>query len=197
MTVAWAELYADLDAKAQRILKTREVPLLPAGSVEPGVGHPLAFDVDGDLAAVSFAVLDMYPDIQPGMWCLALIYRRRENAWVEACEHDNTTTPRPFERPSVAENDVAGWVDWHSNSGVWWSEEHGSLHSYFGIAPRTTARLTMTPAGGSERDIRITRFNGAYVVAVAGSESTLTGYSPEGSRLGTISYQGNGAAGGS
>jgi hypothetical protein len=186
---------ADMEAKAQRVLETREVPLPPAGSVETGVGYPLAVDVDGDLAAVSFAVLDMYPDIQPGMWCVALIYRRRENGWVEASEHDNTTTPRPFERPLAAENDVAGWIDWHSNSGVGWSEEHGEMHSYFGIAPVTTARLTVTPAAGSERDIRITPFNGAYVVAVAGSESTLTGYSPEGSRLGAFSYQGSGGPG--
>jgi hypothetical protein len=62
------------------------------------------------------------------------------------------------------------------------------MHSYFGIAPVTTARLTVTAAGGSERDIPITPFNGAYVVAVSGPESTLTGYSPDGRQLGTMSY---------
>ena len=80
------------------------------------------------------------------------------------------------------------WVDWHSNGGyAGWDEEPRERHSYFGIAVAGTARLTVTTTDGVERDVRITPWNGAYVVAAPGTHSTLTGYDAQGNVLGGFS----------
>jgi hypothetical protein len=170
----------DVNAMARAILGAGAVPPPPAGPLEPGVAYSLAFDIDGDFAAVSFAIPDMYPEVAAGMWCLAVVYTRMEGAWAEYGEHDNTTTPRPFERPARPENSVESWLDWHSN-GL-----GGDVHSFFGVAPHATARLTVTADAGEERELRITPSNGAYVAVVRGESSTLTGYAADGRRLGAI-----------
>jgi hypothetical protein len=173
------------DRCASEILDAGVVPPPPAGRLEPGVRYPLAFDLHGDLGAVSFAVLDLHPRIARGMWCEALMYARgRDGRWVEIAEHDNMTSPRPFERPRQPENTEETWVDWHSNHGLRQSGTHDYLTGFFGVAPFTTARLTVTAAGEEERDLRITPRSGAYVAVVAAATWTLRGYGADGERLG-------------
>jgi len=176
-------VYDDVEAKAPAILAAGTVPPPPVGPLELGAGYALACDVAGDLGAVTFAVVDMYPDLADGMWCLAMIYRRLDDVWVEFGEHDSTTTARPFERIAAVENSTLPWIDWHSN-GPLMPHETGCLHSYFGVAPVTTTRLTVSAGGGAERDLRITRGNGAYVAVVSGRSSTLSGYGADGRLLG-------------
>jgi hypothetical protein len=55
-------------------------------------------------------------------------------------------------------------------------DEPRQRRSYFGIAPVHAARLTVTAADGCERELRVTPWNGAFVVASPGTHSTLTGY---------------------
>jgi hypothetical protein len=62
-------------------------------------------------------------------------------------------------------------------------------HTFFGIAPAGTARLTVTDEAGRTRDLPITAWNGAYVAVVAGARSTLTGYDERGERLGSLTTQ--------
>jgi hypothetical protein len=157
------------------ILESRQLPPAPTGDLEARVRYPLAFDLVDDVGAVSFAVPELYPDIAPGMWCVAVVYRRLDGVWVEADEHDNTTTAHPFRRPATVENSSVSWVDWHSNS----------LGSCFGIATAATARLTVT-TNGVERDLRISPESGAYVAASYGPRTTLAGYAADGTRLGQL-----------
>jgi hypothetical protein len=177
----------DWRSEASAIVDAGVVPAPPAGPLEPGVRYPLAFDREGDLGAISFAVLDLHPGIAKGMWCETLIYARGSGGgWADIAEHDNTTSPRPFERPRSAENSDAPWLDWHSNDGLRERGTHRYLTSFFGIAPAATARLTVTPAGGAERDLRISAVSGAYVAAIPAAAWTLTGYGVDGERLGTL-----------
>ena len=67
-----------------RILEREAVPGPPTGPCEErDTAYPLAVDVDGRLGAVSFAVLDMYPDISAGWWCLATIWVRDGGGWAD------------------------------------------------------------------------------------------------------------------
>jgi hypothetical protein len=154
--------------------------------------YPLAFDINAadGIAAVSFAILDMYPDIALGWWCEALTFAFHEGQWRPAGgESDNSTAPDPFSRPSKATNSVHPWCDWHSNGGLGeWAEDDPpqQRHTFFGIAPTGTARLTVTDEADRTRDLHITPWNGAYVAVVAGTRSTLTGYDEDGNVLGSF-----------
>jgi hypothetical protein len=182
----------DEDARelGARILERNAVPGPPAGPWRRDTAYPLAFDVDGRLGAVSFAVLDMYPDIAAGWWCWATTWEHDGVGWRgPGLESDNTTSPHPFVRPAEPTNGNLGWSDWHSNGGAGeWPEEDEFpwRHTFFGIAPVSTARLTVTGETGRERDLRITPWNGAYVAVVAGVHSTLTGYGHDGRALGSL-----------
>lgn len=164
----------------------------PPGPWEPGRAYPLALDVDeaNGIAAVSFAILDLYPDIAPGWWCEAITFAFRGGRWrFAAGESDNCTAPDPFSRPASATNSLHGWCDWHTNGGLGgWGEDDPPAwrHTLFGIAPEGTARLTVTDETGTTRDLRITPWNGAYVAIVAGVRSTLTGCGERGERLGAF-----------
>ena len=186
-TLARMWLSAGWQERASEILDAGALPPPPAEPLSPGVRHPLAFDRDGDLGAISFAVFDLHPRIARGMWCEALIYTRgRAGRWTEIGEHDNTTSPCPFERPQSAENSEESWIDWHSNDGLRQGGTYECLTGFFGIAPVTTARLTVTAEGRTERDLRITPESGAYVAAVPAAAWTLTGYGMDGERLGAL-----------
>jgi hypothetical protein len=157
----------------------------PAATALVAAPYPLAFDRHADLGAISFAVLDLHPRVARGMWCEALAYARgRDGRWVEIAEHDNTTSPRPFDRPLQPESSEETWIDWHSNDGLREGGSHEYLTGFFGIAPLTTARLTVTAAGEEERDLRITPESGAYVAVVAAAAWTLRGYGADGEHLG-------------
>jgi hypothetical protein len=165
------------------VLTAGRVPGPPSPPYKRAVAYPLAFDVCDGIGAVSFAVFDVYPDIDRGWWCLVEQFSLHDGAWHPAGGlYDNTTIATPFERPAGID-----WVDWGTDGGnAGWDEEPRDRHSYCGIAPVGTARLTVT-TNGDTRDVRITPWNGAYVVVAAGLNSTLTGYDTEGNVLGTIS----------
>lgn len=160
--------------------------------------YPLAVDVNAadGIAAVSFAVLDLCPEIERGWWCQAVTFALREGRWRYAAgENDNTTAPDPFSRPAKATNSVVGWCDWASTGDVGgWSEDDPPTwrHTFFGIAPTGTARLTVTDETGRTRELQITPWNGAYVAMVAGVHSTLTGYDGRGRELGSFKPSGGG-----
>jgi hypothetical protein len=194
-TLARMWLSADWEERASEILDAGALPPAPAQPLAPGARHPLAFDRDGDLGAISFAVVDLHPRIARGMWCVALIYARgRGGRWTSIGEHDNVTSPCPFERPRSAEHSEESWIDWHSNDGLRQGGTYEYLTGFFGIAPLTTARLTVTAQSGTERDLRITPESGAYVAAVPAAAWTLTGYGMDGERLGalTVDHRGRG-----
>lgn len=154
--------------------------------------YPLALDINATdgIAAVSFAILDMYPDIAPGWWCEAVTFARHDGRWIYAAgESDNTTAPDPFSRPHQASNSTHDWCEWHSNGTLaHWNRDDPPdwRHTFFGIAPSGTARLTVTDETGRTRDLQITPWNGAYVAIVAGTHSTLTGYDTHGNLLGSF-----------
>ena len=179
----------DLETLGCDVLTAGAVPGRPAPPYERGVGHPLALDICDRIGAVSFAVLDAYPEIAPGWWCLVEQFALVEGTWTPAGgSHDNTTSQTPFERPRAVSNSSLDWVDWASFGGVGgWDEEPRERHSYFGIAVTGTMRLTVTTEDGRERDVPITPWCGAWVVAAPGRHSTLTGYDATGSVLGTVS----------
>lgn len=164
----------------------------PSGPWRRDVRYPLALDIDAGhgIAAVSFAILDMYPDIQRGWWCEAVTFSLRDGGWRYAAgESDNCTTPDPFARPSTSTNSVHAWCDWHSNGGLgeWGGDDLPQWrHTFFGLAPSGTARLTVTDETGATRDLPITPWNGAYVAVVAGAHSTLTGFDQDGHVLGSF-----------
>jgi hypothetical protein len=132
----------------------------------------------------------MYPDIAPGWWCGAVTFSFRDGQWHYAAgESDDSTAADPFSRPSKATNSVHGWCDWHSNGGLGgWSEDDPPewRHTFFGIAPAGTARLTVTDETSRTRDLQITPWNGAYIAIVAGAHSMLTGYDDRGNVLGSF-----------
>jgi hypothetical protein len=178
-----------LAALGVEVLASDRVPGPSSPPHDVGVGYPLAFDVCGRIAAVSFAALDVYPDIASGWWCLVEQFIRSDGTWGPAGgEHDNTTSSTPFERPTCVENSELGWLDWLSFGGApEWDDEPRRRQSYFGIAPVQTARLTVTAEDGCERELRITPWNGAFVVVSPGTHSTLTGFDLQGNVLGTLS----------
>jgi hypothetical protein len=180
----------EVRGSAPGILSSRAVSGPPAGPFESGAAYPLAVDVDGELGAVSHAALDPYPDIAEGWWCVAHSFSFRDGGWCAASDHDNTTSSRPFVRPSTVENGKTSWMDWASNGGIGeWEEEPRMRHLLFGIAPTTTARLVLATDGGRRRDLDITPWCGAYVAIVAGAYSELTGYGPSGETLGSCVCQ--------
>jgi hypothetical protein len=172
--------------------------VLTSGTVEPpldgaplhDVLHPIAFDADEVLGAVSFAIWDPYPgDFEPEWWCVAELFMRRDGEWASCWgQHDNSTSPTPFQRPAAD----GEWVHWHSNGPApVWEEEPRERFSFFGIAPEGTERLTVRGEDGRERDLRITPWCGAYVGVVAGGTATLTGYDAAGNRLGAYDLGGH------
>jgi hypothetical protein len=182
-------LYDGIWELGPRILGRETVPGPPTGPWERDTVYPLAVDVDGRFGAVSFAVLGMYPDISAGWWCLATTWVRDGGGWEYAGgDFDNETSPEPSVRPVAPDNSVEEWCDWHTNGGAgeWPNDEQPWRHTFFGIAPVSTARLTVADDTGRERDLRITPWNGAYVAVVAGVHSTLTGYAADGRRLGAF-----------
>jgi hypothetical protein len=179
--------YDDVRATAPGILMAGVVPGPPVGPFVAGRAYPVGVDVDGTTGAVSYVALDAYPDIAPGWWCVALRFTCVDGVWHEVSEDDNSTTQRPFERPAEIENSVATWFDWHSNGAIGGYEEPPvHRHLFFGIAPVGTARLTVTDEAGRERDLTITPWSGAYVAAVDGPFSRLTGYDEAGATLGSF-----------
>jgi hypothetical protein len=164
------------------VLTAGRVPGPPTAPFERAVAYPLAFDVCDGIGAVSFAAFDVYPDIHRGWWCLVEQFVRHDGAWHPAGGlYDNTTVSTPFERPAGTD-----WVAWATNGGNGrWDDEPYDRHSYCGVAPVGTARLTVT-TNGATRDVRITSWNGAYVVVASGLNSTLTGYGADGNVLGTF-----------
>jgi hypothetical protein len=86
-------------------------------------------------------------------------WSRDGDGWQFAAgESDNNTSPTPFERPSIGDS-THRWCDWHSNGGAgdWGDQDQDPWrHTFFGIAPTGTARLTVTDEAGRERDLRIT-----------------------------------------
>jgi hypothetical protein len=121
---------------------------------------------------------------------MGVTFAHRAGRWHYAAgESDNSTTADPFSRPEAATNSVHGWCDWHCNGGAnGWGDDDPPpwRHTFFGIAPVGTARLTVTDEAGRTRDLQITPWNGAYVAIVAGAHSTLTGYDDAGNRLGSF-----------
>lgn len=138
---------------------------------------------------MSFVALDVYPDIARGWWCLVEQFSSSDGTRGGAGgEHDNTTSSTPFKRLTSAENSELDWLDWLSFGGAAeWDDEPRRRQSYFGIAPVQTARLTVTAEDGCERELRVTPWNGAFVVASPGTHSALTGYDVEDNVLGTLS----------
>ena len=127
------------------VLRAGHVPGPPRPPFQPGIAYPLALHVHDGIAAVSFAALDTYPDIDRGWWCLVEQFASDDDGtWHHAGgAHDNTTTPTPFERPTHPENSRTAWIDWPSDGGHGeWGSRPMQRHSYFGIAPTTTDRLT-------------------------------------------------------
>lgn len=158
------------------------VPHQDAPDGQRDVAYPFAVDRAGDAGAVLFG-------FGRREWrCVAHVFRCQGEAWTEYHEHDNTTSPTPFERPMTSANSSVGGIDWHSNGPLLGNERDGWIHSYFGIALTTTARLVVTPEGGSPRDLAITLWNGAYVAAVAARSSTLTAYDAKGQQIDAVTY---------
>ena len=171
------------------ILEAGRLPGPPTPPYEIGVGYALAYDVCGQIAAVSFAALDVFPDLARGWWCLVEQFSSfSEEGWAHAGgEHDYATSATPFRRPESVENSKRDWVDWVSFGGAHeWEEEPRRRPSYFGIAPVRTTRLTVTSKDGRERALQITPWNGAFVVVSPGTSSTLTGSDAHGDVLGSL-----------
>jgi hypothetical protein len=184
----WERFGEDAQDSGAALLAGGVVPGPPSGPFVEGRAYPLAVDVDSSTAAVSYAALNPYPDLEPGWWCVAVRFSLMDGAWRAGDETDNCTTQRPFERPSGAQNSQQTWVDWHSSSGVgdYGQDEPRYRHMLFGIAPAATARLTVTDETDRDRDLVITRWCGAYVATVEGSYSRLTGYDHAGRSIGSF-----------
>jgi hypothetical protein len=186
MTPEWPRIYQDAHDKSQLALEGQLRPDASPTQVRENVAYLLAIDVAEDVGATLFAVLNAYPDIASGMWCLAFMFRRSPNGWVEASEVGGSTAADPFSRPTEVQNSTLPWVDWLLPGGAGWSDEHGWSHLLWGIAPTATHRLTIQSAGKPERDLQITPFSGAFVVAVPSASSVLSGYDQAGRRIGTM-----------
>jgi hypothetical protein len=183
----WRRFGDDVQASAPGILASGVVPGPPEGPFVAGRRYPLAVDVDGGTGAVSYAALELYPDMAPGWWCVAIRFALGDGGWEQLDADDNSTTQRPFERPVEAGNSTLTWLDWHSNcalAGI--GDPQRYRHMFFGIAPTSTARLTVSDETGRERDLAITPWCGAYVAGVEGSFSRLAGYDHNGEPLGSF-----------
>jgi hypothetical protein len=182
----------DKDQAGRAVLAAQRVDGPPQAPWKADRAYPLALDINAadGIAAVSFAILDMYPDIEPGWWCEAVTYSLRDGEWCYAAgESDNNTAPNPFSRPDTTTNSIHDWCDWHSNGGLggWGQNDTPEWrHTFFGIAPTGTTRMTVTDETGHTRDLQITPWNGAYVAIVAGAHSTLTGYDDRGQIRGSF-----------
>jgi hypothetical protein len=95
-------MYPDgLEAIGLAVPASRRVPGPPTPPYEVGVGYPLAFDVRGRIAAVSFAALDVYGHrtrvVVPGravlVWCRRVGLCRRR-----ARQHDEPDPVRASDR---------------------------------------------------------------------------------------------------
>jgi hypothetical protein len=117
----------------------------PRGPWSGDRAYPLALDINAadGIAAVSFAILDMYPDIAPGWWCEAVTYSLHDGQWRYAAgESDNITAPDPFSRPGTPTNSVHDWCDWHTNGGLGgWSEDDPRSGATRASASHRLARL--------------------------------------------------------
>jgi hypothetical protein len=177
-------MHMDTTELGLAVLTAEAVHPPPYGPYLHGPVHPIAFDIEGALGAVSFATWDMYPGmLDPAeWWCTVELFVRGDAGWGSCWgQYDNTTTPTPFQRPAAD----GYWIAWHSNGGAdEWDDEPRRRFSFFGVAPTGTERLTVRGEDGRERDLRITPWNGAYVAVVAGATATLTGYDADGRRLG-------------
>jgi hypothetical protein len=185
--VDWQCSGDDVRASAAGILAAGVVPGPPKGPFVERRAYPLGVDVDGATGAVSYAAFNLYPDIAPGWWCVAIRFALGDRGWQDLEQDDNSTTQRPFERPVEVENSTLTWLDWHSNGGL--AGIGDSLryrHMFFGIAPTTTARLTVSDETGRERELAITPWCGAYVASVEGAFSRLAGYDHNGEPLGSF-----------
>jgi hypothetical protein len=70
-----------LAALGVEVLASGRVPGPPSPPHEIGVGYPLEFDVCGRIAAVTFAALDVYPDVASGWWCLVEQFSLWDRTW--------------------------------------------------------------------------------------------------------------------
>jgi hypothetical protein len=179
----------DLDEQVSLVMAAGVAVEPETTAATRGAAYPIAVDRGEGAGAVSFAVYNPYPDIERGWWCVAYAFPRGEGQigggyhW-----HDNTTSSNPFVRPEESENSVVPGIGWASNGPLLGNDDEGWLHSYFGIAPTTTARLTVAPVGSAPRDLAITPWNGAYVAAVAARGSTLRAYDEQGREIGSMTY---------
>jgi hypothetical protein len=179
-----------LESQGVAVLMARCVPGPPSPPFAVGEAYPLAFDICDGIAAVSFAALGVYPDIDRGWWCMVEQFWLSDGYWQPAGgSHDNTTTATPFERPSATGNSKMRWIDWASDGGYGiWEQEPRERHSYFGIAPVGTAGLSVTMPDGRARDVAITPWNGAWVVVAPGATSTLVGRDAGSAILGEATF---------
>jgi hypothetical protein len=187
MAPDWSTIYQQAEDVSELALEGRLRPEASSKPARENAAYLLAVDVADDVAATLFAVLNAYPDIDPGMWCLAFLFRRGARGWVEQSEGAGETAPDPFFRPEP-QNSTSPWVDWLIPGGATWTEEHGWSHMVWGIATTATHRITIRPGAESERELQITPFSGAFVAAVPSALSILTGYDQAGERIGTSSY---------
>lgn len=180
---------ARLETLGMAVLAAKKVPAPPSRPAAVGVAYPVAFDIAGTIAAVSFVALNVYPE-HLRWWCLVEQFWLDGENWVPAGgSYDNTTTDTPFARPTRVENSVETWVDWITDGGHGgWDVEPRERHSYCGIAPTHTARLTVTTPDGLSRSIAVNPLSGAWVVVAPGTRSTLTGYDAAGVKLGTTEF---------
>jgi hypothetical protein len=188
MTIDRSSLYEDLAHRAPLVLDGRSPISAPRSPWQDGHGYPLARDVDGDLAAVSFAVRHRGTTERDAWACMVMVLTRTGNAWIPGDTYDDTTTARPFGRPQVAENSSGGWVDWTSNGPVW-GQGATAVHSCFGVAPAGTTEIQLV-ANGVVRSLEITRFSGAYVAVSRGVASELRGFGADGTALGRLRVPG-------
>jgi hypothetical protein len=114
----WEE---DKERVGSAVLAAGRVDGPPQGPWRRERAYPLALDINAaeGIAAVSFAILDMYPDIAPGWWCEAVTFSLRDGQWCYAAgESDSSTAADPFSRPHKATNSIHDWCDWHSSGGL-------------------------------------------------------------------------------
>ena len=180
----------DIRRIAPVLLKLGVLPEPPAEPPVHGRAYPLAVDVHGRIGAVSFAVFDLHPDVEPGWWCLVRQYALRDGRWQDAAgEADAFWSQEPFDPPEAPEDSDVSWIDRGSCGGVGeWDDEPRRRHVLFGIAMPETASLSVCDDSGAERHLAINPWCGAFVAIVAGATSRLTGYAPGGAELGSLAF---------
>jgi hypothetical protein len=173
---------------ALRVLEAEAIPSHRTG-LPRDESWPLAFDINGDLAVVSFAVADRKSSLERDAWsCHALIVRRGEQGWGlgSGDEQDSTWPAPPYARPARPTNSVLPWIDWPACGPVWGDETTDHWHCLWGVAPVATAALDLTSPEDPTRPLRISPETGAFVAVTRGSTSRLRGYDAEGRELGTM-----------